>query len=222
MNHRFPPPAGIDAIWPNAIIPLAHFQSQKVQLRNSFTDSISSSAMEVTNPAHNEPRFRNLYHWTDPKYSPISDLAKGEVKIIANLNKLPNQPGVMVNDPIIPAVRAIHQSSKFGYTLDPNFFDWAKKAINKFEPEKISQASETIPESYTKAWLNKFAQKLLSDAKDPFYTSKILDDLGLKPKLLAWESNEKTRKSLERQFTVYPSSEKTHRNESPRDNMTGR
>ncbi len=155
-----------------------------------YTDSYSAIMVELTKSE--EPIIRSIREWGSEDLFFLKDILKGEISYYFSKNH-----GESVNPEMFSVIRYLIKM--FQYKLAPKKEDLEgiKEIIREFSASELKT-------SYEKFWWEMNVRKLFTKNIDLEKSWKILDELGLREKLISMESNKKKRGSLAWWFNKEP------------------
>jgi len=152
---------------------------------NQYTDSNSTGMIELTDPPPGESVVRDLRDWNNslqPLF--LRDVTEGYLSFYDSPRHF-ETPRFKSgrNPPIFSVIRALIKTLQFGLKIKDSDRAIFKEMIQKFRPERDLINSEAGE------WIEKNGKKLFQNAMDLEYAWNLLEDLGLREKLISIRNN---------------------------------
>jgi hypothetical protein len=149
------------------------------QFENQHTDSASVGLIEITQPEPGTPRIRDLRFWENPLPPFLVGLAEGTIFFyFGGRHDETEMAKHGLNPPIISVARMLAKVAQYRLTLDEQDKTVLKKIIAAFDPHT------GLKTSYARDRLIEFGMKCMQGASDVLYAWNILEELGLRKKLM--------------------------------------
>ncbi len=146
---------------------------------NQNTDSASVGLVELTNPPENESIIRDLRHWNEVEPPFLKGVAENFLHFYhSNLHSKTTRAGLGMNPEIISVIRFATKAFQFNLKVRDEDAEIIKKIIADFEPSSVKGSS------YLSHWIDKNAVKLFLNAMDVNYAARLMDDWGLRKKII--------------------------------------
>lgn len=147
---------------------------------NQHTDSNSVGMIELTSPEPGKFRTRDLRSWNKNISPFLEDLLRQEIRFyFSRHHEETKRAKEGVNPSIIAAIRYL--TKIFQFELKPRDEDLQiiKKIVSAFDTSKLDK------QSYVFKWIEKNAPKMYQHAINVEYAAQLMDELGLRSKLIA-------------------------------------
>ena len=145
---------------------------------NQHTDSNSTGMINLMD---RKDVIKDIRDWESVESNFIRDIAEGKLHLyFSSLHNTTTRAKEGLNPPIIFAIRALTKAVQYELELRPEDWQILRKVIREFDPSSV----EKMP-PYVGTWLEKNSKKLIQNAVNIEYAWKLIDDLGLRNKLIA-------------------------------------
>ncbi len=144
------------------------------------SDSMSLGLIELTEPPRGESTLRSAHEWHQQGENIfLKDLTNDQITLIDNPNHFTTQRAREQNNPVIfSAIRYLIKAFQFGLSIPPESRVKIEAIVQDFDSNKDLQTS------YARFWINRHAKKLAHHSINLERTWNILNQLGLREKLL--------------------------------------
>ena len=158
---------------------------------NQHTDSNSTGMIEITKAPAHEAVARDLRHWDSHDSDFLKDLAQGTIHYyFSDLHDTTSRVKAGNNPEILSVIRLLIKIAQFDLELNDRDRKLAIAAIQRFKPDAKEYSS------YVRGWIEKNGKKLFQNAVDIEKTWNLIDELGLRKKLIEFSGKEKEEMSL--------------------------
>ena len=156
---------------------------------DQHTDSHSTGLIEITNSAG--PVVRDLRDWKSDKPFFLKDVLEGKLHFyFSNKHETTKFYQQGRNPPIIAAIRYLTKAVQYELILRQEDMVKIKDIITAFNVD------EARNNSYVNHWIEKNGKKLIQNAVNIEYAWNLIEELGLRTKLIALHGDVKTIDSL--------------------------
>jgi hypothetical protein len=145
---------------------------------NQHTDSFSTGLIEISESS--KDRIRDLRDWdkTIPRF--LLDVANGELHYyFSTAHEGTKRFKDGVNPPIVSVIRYLTKAFQFDAKILPKDKENLKSVVRRFDPKA------KYPKTYVATWMKFHVYQLFAYAKNPYRAWMVLEELGLREKLLA-------------------------------------
>ncbi len=146
---------------------------------NQHTDSNSTGLIEVTKPPRGQSVIRDLRDWKNPRAAFFEDVRLSKLHYYFS-DKHETTPRFKQgkNPPIFSAIRYLIKAFQYELSIEGEDLERIRAVVGDFNRKR------DLGDAYATAWIIKNAKKLFQNAIDIEYAWKVLDDLGLRQKLI--------------------------------------
>jgi formylglycine-generating enzyme required for sulfatase activity len=152
---------------------------------NQHTDSNSTGMIELTEPKPGDSVVRDMRDWENkknPKF--FEDVLNGEIHFYySSTHQTTERFGAGKNPPIFAAIRALTKAFQYDLKIRPEDLEILKTIVRDFDPGRDLATSDA------KYWIEKNGKKLFQHAVNLEYAANLLDELGLRKKLISIKNN---------------------------------
>ncbi len=168
---------------------------------DQHTDSHSVGLIEITDPAADESRIKDLREWDKKIPQFFRDICESKLHFYFSDKHFSTKRAANgLNPPIIAVIRYFIKAFQYELEMRPEDLKIVGQIIDEFKPEGVS-------ESYVKLWIIKNARNLIRHAVDIEYAHNTIEQVQLREKLmrfddqrvidsLAWWMNKEPLKSF--------------------------
>jgi len=151
---------------------------------NQHSDSMSNGLIELTEPPPGESVIRDIRKWEESRKATfqgipfLDDLSRGKITLYFS----PNHAQTTLakagrNPPIREAIRLLTKAFQYNLEISAEDKRVLQGIVQSFEPRTITSSERD--------WIEASALKMIVNSQNYERTINILDELGLRPKLLA-------------------------------------
>jgi hypothetical protein len=144
-------------------------------------DSLSIGLIELTTPPDGKSVISEAHHMAKPSGKSVflNDIAGDGITFLESPMHHQTAKAAAGNNPeILGAIRFLNKSLQFNKEISRDQYRRIERIISSFDPKSLA------PGSYPYNWIQKRGKHLLNHAYDPNEAIRILDQLGLRKKLM--------------------------------------
>ena len=157
---------------------------------NQHTDSMSTGLINLGD-CEGIDCIKDLRDWDNPRNNFIQDTLDGKITYYYSKDhKLTNRFKEGKNPEIFSVVRYFTKAVQYELDMRDEDLVNLRKIIKEFDP------NQSLGDSYASSWLEKNGKKLIKNAIDMEYAWNLIDDEGLRTKLIDIKGNQGTELSL--------------------------
>jgi hypothetical protein len=151
---------------------------------NQHTDSNSTGMIELTQPKHGESVVRDVRDWHASEPYFLKDLQSGSLHYyFSPLHGTTKFAKEGRNPPIVSVIRYLTKALQYELKMSPEDLQKVSEVIRQFNPKNANA------NSYVAQWIEKNGKKLMQNAVNLEYAWNVLEETGLRKKLIAIKSN---------------------------------
>ena len=159
--------------------------------QNQHTDSHSTGLVEVTTSQAGEPLVRDARDWTGRPPQFLRDVAEQKIHYyFSDLHHTTKRFQAGQNPPIVSVIRFLTKAFQYDLAIRPEDMARVRGIVNDFAPGTLD------PKGYVAGWIERNGKKLFQHAVDMEQAWNVIEDLGLRKKLMALGSDANTTDSL--------------------------
>jgi hypothetical protein len=156
---------------------------------DQHTDSNSTGMIDLSPKA--EMTVRDLRDWNNPKPQFLNDVSEGKIHYyFSGLHDSTELARAGRNPSILSAIRILIKAVQFELEFRPKDLELIRRVIREFDPKKYPA------NSYVNRWIEKNAKKLVQNAVNIEYALDLVNEVGLKDKLIRLNGNSTQQWSL--------------------------
>ncbi len=184
LDKMFRPESGSLAKW--EVRPLREGRGRKLPLLtkeflDQNNDSLSTGLIEITEPPAGEARVRDLRAWDKGTAPFLEDVAAGKIRYLHSADHLSTPLFLDGRNPeIFSVIRFLNKALQFNLPISRADERKVKEIVAAFDPKSVGKA-----DPYVAHWIETQAKKLVLHSADIERSRRVLDDVGLRDKLLA-------------------------------------
>ena len=147
---------------------------------DQHTDSNSTGMIEITKAPPPEPSVRDLRDWNSATPFFLEDIRKGELHYYFSERHASTRRAAQgLNPPILSVIRYLTKAFQYDLKMDPENAARIAQVVKEFDPY-----AEIRKSGYVASWIGKNGKKLFQNAVNIEYAWKLLEELGLREKLI--------------------------------------
>ncbi len=194
LAQRFPYTAGEKNAWEVRLLKQAMGTKDVIldnpDFLNQHTDSNSTGMIEITKPPPGETLVRDVRDWNARWPNFFEDIRLGKLHYyFSDKHGTTTRAGQGMNPPIFSAIRYLIKAFQYELEIRPEDKEKIREIVRDFDPARLHRG-------YPYDWIEKNAKKLFQNAVDMEYAWNVLEELGLRDKLIRVHNNPAVADSL--------------------------
>ncbi|MGA0163411.1 MAG: hypothetical protein ACO3LE_04060 [Bdellovibrionota bacterium] len=146
---------------------------------NQHTDSNSVGLIELTDPPSSEARIRDTHHWNEDQNPFLESIRTGSIQFyFSEAHEKTTRFRNRQNPPIFSVIRFLTKAFQHDLEISSEDLKIIKFLVRDFDPKR------DLDHPYTQTWIEKNAKKLLINSRNVERSWNILEEIGLRAKLL--------------------------------------